>query len=341
MSTTTVEQFKVKLSCKHVVILDETVEAGTPVDCARCTATAGMPRIRRVKQVLANIGVQRENIAALVEVNKPEPAAGFKLTGRTGFQVATAEESLAGILTPGHSARSTVTFTCSPAAALAEIVKVLHDTKDRGQRTSLHSLRRAVEGVADTEPKLVEANKPNGAELFKAASADPNTMERREAVREHPVERIETAGTINGDIGEVTTYDVQAANDEWKAAKAWRDGGRKGDAPATTNLDAMNATHAAGGAARAKRARKSKAANPRRAKLAGLRFYVGDRRMPDSQNKLSSVAWQATKSMPAGRMSTVALTDLLATAGIADPEGGAWSHELANGTVISAKVEPV
>ncbi len=48
------------------------------------------------------------------------------------------------------------------------------------------------------------------------------------------------------EVADVATYDVQAADNEWKAVKAWREAGRVGDAPSTKNLDALNAAHAAG-----------------------------------------------------------------------------------------------
>jgi len=135
-------------------------------------------------------------------------------------------------------------------------------------------------------------------------------------------------------------YDLMVARDEWKALKAWNEAGQVGDRPSTANLDAMNGAHAAGKPRTGRKAATRKATTPKRTKAAGLRFHVGDRAMPDSQNKLSSVAWQATKGLgdDGGRVNTTALVALLAAAGISDPENTAWSHTLANDVTISATV---
>lgn len=135
-------------------------------------------------------------------------------------------------------------------------------------------------------------------------------------------------------------YDMWKAQDEHRAMGAWIKAGRVGDAPVTPNLDAMNAAHRAGKPRTGRKSATKKATAPKRARAAGIRFHVGDRAMPDSQNKLSSVAWQATKGLGenGGRLNTTALVALLAANGITDPENAAWSVTLGNDVTISATI---
>jgi hypothetical protein len=67
-------------------------------------------------------------------------------------------------------------------------------------------------------------------------------------------------------VADGPAYDTLAARDEWRALKAWQQGGQQGDRPSTANLDAQNAAHAAG-TPRPKTGRKAaerKPRNPRR-----------------------------------------------------------------------------
>lgn len=128
------------------------------------------------------------------------------------------------------------------------------------------------------------------------------------------------------------------ANDERAALKAWKDGGKKGSPPATPNLDKINGENTA--PAPRKRSARSTSTTPK-ATGPAVRLAHNGKPMPDSQNKLSSVAYYHTKDVEPGkpRVSTDALRAILAKAGIADPEHSAWSHELANGVVLSATLE--
>lgn len=130
------------------------------------------------------------------------------------------------------------------------------------------------------------------------------------------------------------------ANEERQALKAWKDGDKKGNPPATPNLDLINGetitpTRKARGTRKAGAAKATAKAGP------AVRLYHDGKPMPDSQNKLSSVAYYHTKDVAKGkpRVGTDDLRAILAKAGIADPEHTAWSHTLANGVVLSSVVE--
>lgn len=72
-----------------------------------------------------------------------------------------------------------------------------------------------------------------------------------------------------------------------------------------------------------------------------VRFFHDGKPMPDSQNKLASVAYQFTKGIGGAdvkRIGTADLVALLAKAGITDPAGSAWEHTLPNGVKIEARV---
>jgi hypothetical protein len=136
---------------------------------------------------------------------------------------------------------------------------------------------------------------------------------------------------------------LEAAKLEAKALGAWKASGASNGRPVTPNLDALEAERAAiprtttGAKAVATKA-PTPAGTGKARQADGIRFYRNGKPMPDSQNKLSSVAYQATKGMGSdgGRLSTAALTDLLHQAGIAHPESSAWEHTLANGVIIAA-----
>lgn len=140
---------------------------------------------------------------------------------------------------------------------------------------------------------------------------------------------------------------IKAATAEAKAAKAagWKRNkdtgewerveGRKAKPP-TPNLDAINAGDA--GAAKEAKA-------PKRAAAAAqtVRLHHDGKPMPDSQNKLSSVAYYYTKGIKGdGRLTTDAFRALVAKeAKLSEAEllTHAWSVKLPNGITVSAKVE--
>jgi hypothetical protein len=72
-----------------------------------------------------------------------------------------------------------------------------------------------------------------------------------------------------------------------------------------------------------------------------VRYLHDGQPMPDSQNKLSSVAWYHTRNVVAGQRRIPAgdLAALLAKAGVADPKQPGWSVKLPNGVEISAVVD--
>lgn len=85
---------------------------------------------------------------------------------------------------------------------------------------------------------------------------------------------VEPAPAAEAPAAPAEGYDPVLASAEHKALKAWVDGGREGDAPATTNLDAMNAAHAAGKprtGRKAAGARQPRTVNARRAEANALK----------------------------------------------------------------------
>jgi hypothetical protein len=72
-----------------------------------------------------------------------------------------------------------------------------------------------------------------------------------------------------------------------------------------------------------------------------VRFHHDGQPMPDSQNRLSSLAWGFTRGLDGERprISVTELRKLLADAGVPDPKSAPWSVKLANGITIAAKVE--
>lgn len=131
---------------------------------------------------------------------------------------------------------------------------------------------------------------------------------------------------------------VRAAIKERKALKAWQKDGEQGPRPATPNLDAIEAEHENGGALKAARKRSGKA--PRAEQT--VRLFHDGKPMPDSQNKLSSVAYYYTKGIGGDdveRIGVGELRDLLAKAGVSEPTTTAWEVTLPNGVTLAAKVE--
>lgn len=132
-----------------------------------------------------------------------------------------------------------------------------------------------------------------------------------------------------------------AAKPESKALKAWERGGGKGKRPETTNIDLIvreSADRAAGIRPRRKTKKGTGSGAPRGTTV---RFVVDGRDMPDSQNKLSSVAWYHTKGVGGDdvvRISSTDLRDLIVATGVVDPSNtSGWKVTLPNGKVIEGK----
>lgn len=123
---------------------------------------------------------------------------------------------------------------------------------------------------------------------------------------------------------------VALASKERRALKEWEKGGGKGRRPKTPNLDSIEK-----GEKTASKAKGDKAPSTRGTTV---RFMVNGAPMPDSQNKLSSVAWYHTKGVGGEdvvRISAADLRAMIVAEGVADPSNTAgWSFTLANGKVI-------
>lgn len=131
----------------------------------------------------------------------------------------------------------------------------------------------------------------------------------------------------------------EEAKKESKALKAWEKSGT-GRRPKTPCLDVLTreaADRAAG--VKPKRGKKRSSAGTPRGTT--VRFVVDGREMPDSQNKLSSVAWYHTKGVGGDdveRISSSDLRDLIVATGVVDPSNTTgWKVELPNGKVIEGK----
>lgn len=136
---------------------------------------------------------------------------------------------------------------------------------------------------------------------------------------------------------------VKAAKAEHKALAASKKAGEP--LPATPNLDALNAEHAPG------RPKAKKERKPRQRTEVKVRFmrgpFVDDLRpMPDSQNKLSSVAYYHTRGVKAWndldeslpRCTTETLRAILAHHGVEQPEQQPFEPiMLPNGTWLAAE----
>lgn len=127
------------------------------------------------------------------------------------------------------------------------------------------------------------------------------------------------------------------AKAEHRILKEWVAKGEKPPRPATPNLDAINDEHAAAQQGGGRKAAKAKA----RAEVQGVtvRFFHDDKPMPNSQNKLSSVAYYFTKGIKRGadRITTDDLRAILTKAGVANPANTEWELTLANGVKLHTK----
>lgn len=140
----------------------------------------------------------------------------------------------------------------------------------------------------------------------------------------------------------LTKDERAAALDQQKAHKAWVKGGRSGDEPDVALFVRMEAEYAAGRTAAI--AEKDPAGTGttstrgRAKRPQSVRFSHDGKPMPDSQNKISSVAYYFTKGIDgdAPRISTGALVELLGSLGVTEVETSEWSVTLPNGVVLSA-----
>lgn len=71
-----------------------------------------------------------------------------------------------------------------------------------------------------------------------------------------------------------------------------------------------------------------------------IRFFRDGKPMPDSQNKLASVAYQCTAGLyeDTDRITTGELVALLAKAGVTDPGATSWDVTLPNDRTLSARI---
>jgi hypothetical protein len=174
-------------------------------------------------------------------------------------------------------------------------------------------------------PAAAPAKAPTKAKPA-AAMATPEPKPAEPVVYDDPAERL------------------AASRAEWKAAKAAKKAGQP--IPPTPNLDAMNADHAAG----KKFATKKPKGEGRQRIEVTVRFVRGPeldklKPMPDSQNKLSSVAyyhtrgvtgWNETGDVP--RCTTEMLRSILEHHGVTNPEQTPFEPVLlANGTWLAAE----
>ena len=122
---------------------------------------------------------------------------------------------------------------------------------------------------------------------------------------------------------------LNLAKTEHQALKAWRAAGSKGKAPATPNLDAINADKQSGVSTVKKSTKKSKSDNPRPERTKGIVFMYNGK--PVAHNFLARLA--ANLKMPVTDLRVV-----LADAGIDTPEMSTWS--LAVGDAVIGAVLP-
>ena len=160
------------------------------------------------------------------------------------------------------------------------------------------------------------------------------TTRKAPAAKKAPTTKAAPAAAIEVVDAKTRVARTAAAKAEHKSLAEWDKSDKKAPKPATPNLDAMNADHAAGKKAGAPR----KAATPRTVQT--VDFYVGERFLK-GQNKLSSLAWYGTKdcggSSSGGRMSATELKDALAKAKITEPTTTTWKWTAPNGLVLSAR----
>lgn len=141
----------------------------------------------------------------------------------------------------------------------------------------------------------------------------------------------DVVGAITG-VLPTASQRIKAAKAEFAAYQAWEKAGRKGDAPATPNLDVLRDD-----ADYRKRngGRRRRSANPR--KTATVTYYRYGVQVQESMNKLSTLAWFFTKNITSpGRLGANGLRKVLADLGVTEPETTTWRVVLPNGEDIGA-----
>lgn len=142
---------------------------------------------------------------------------------------------------------------------------------------------------------------------------------------------------------------LRAAEAETKTLSAWKSDGEKGERPASPNKDVVDAVYAAkeagitiresGSTTSPNGSAGSKPKEPKTPKgpSVPVQFFIGERKLSPTQNKLSCIAYQATagisESSPA-RIGVSELVDLLAALGVSDPHATTWKATLPNGKVV-------
>lgn len=141
----------------------------------------------------------------------------------------------------------------------------------------------------------------------------------------------------------------ELSRDETKAARQARSAGAP--VPPTPNADYVAQEYANGIDAAARKglvkqyeaALRGEAASTGRGRSAPtVRFYRNGKPQPDSQNRISSLAYGFTRNLDGDRprIPGPALREIIVnTTGVADPEHEPWALVLANGEALEAKVE--
>lgn len=202
---------------------------------------------------------------------------------------------------------------------------------------TLKEAREALDKLVE-QGKLTVKVAGSGARNYKLAKAGAKTGPAKSG----PAKTSPAAAAKAHPDGSQEQYD--AAKTEQKALKAWEAKGGKGNRPSTPNYDALAASYDAKKANGGKAPRK-----PRKPRTSGegsprgtsVRFLIDGKPMPDSQNKLSSVAWYHTAGVCGDDSPRCSVTELRAILAdckppIVDPSNEVgWEVELSNGKTVS------
>src|SRR4029077_383117 len=134
-------------------------------------------------------------------------------------------------------------------------------------------------------------------------------------------------------LARYTRYSLAKA--EFAALSEWKKNGEQGERPATPNLDAMNAEKQSGAKPMSTTNTTKKASRP---EAGSIRFWHNGKPLADIDNFVSRLAYDDTRGMGVngGTMKTAELVDLLAAAGITDPNHTTWEYEVQPGRWIGA-----
>lgn len=200
---------------------------------------------------------------------------------------------------------------------------------------TLKEAREALDRLVD-QGKLTVKVAGSGARNYKLQKAG---TAKKSAPRSAAAPRSTSTVTAHKD-GSQEQYD--AAKGESKLLKEWERSGGKGKRPETPNYDAIAAKSAAnGGRTPSKKSRAKKDGGDSAPRGTTVRFVVDGKPMPDSQNKLSSVAWYHTAGVcgdDSPRCSVTELRKILADVRppIVDPSNEVgWTVTLSNGKEVS------